>query len=86
VSWRSIQKRYAKRFCTDHLTDEQHFRLLVTLIDRVPMDDKILWMIGDGPLSKALGSAECREQIEALRDTNPKVAQAIRLVEEDSAS
>lgn len=71
---------------TDHLTDEQHFRLLLALIDRVPMDDKILWMIGDGPLSNAWESTEYRLQIEALEETNPKVARAIRLVEEDSAS
>lgn len=71
---------------TDHLTDEQHFRLLLALIDRVPMDDKILWMIGDGPLSNAWMSTEYRAQIEALEQTNPKIARAIRLVEEESAS
>jgi hypothetical protein len=68
---------------TDHLTDEQHFRLLLALVDRVPMDDKVLWMIGDGPISNVWESTAYWAQIEALKETNPKIARAIRLVEED---
>jgi hypothetical protein len=78
--WDALWQHDYSSHRTDHLTDEQHFRLVVALIDRVPMDDKILWMIGDGPLSSASESAAYRQQIETLEKTNAKIARAIRLV------
>jgi phosphoglycolate phosphatase-like HAD superfamily hydrolase len=69
----------------DHLTDEQHFRILLALIERVPMDDKILWMIGDGPLNHARESPEYRRQVETLEQTDQKIARAIQLDRERSS-
>lgn len=63
----------------DHLTNEQHFRILIALIERLPPDDKILWMIGNGPLRHAGQSPPYRRELEKLRKTNPKIARAIQL-------
>jgi hypothetical protein len=66
----------------DHLTDEQAFRLLLELLERVPLDDKILWMIGDGPLSHARGVPEYRKRIDELARSEPKIARALELDDE----
>ncbi len=60
----------------DHLTDEAHFRLLLKLIEKVPLNDNILFMIGDGPLSHAAGKRKYRDRIVELQTTNPKVERA----------
>jgi hypothetical protein len=76
----------------DHLPNDAAFRMLLAVIERVPMDDKILWMIGDGPLYKARQDeddvppwskggidVEYRRRVEQLSLTEPKVARAIEL-------
>ena len=60
----------------DHLTDEAHFRMLLKLIEKVPLNDNILFMIGDGPLSHAAGRRKYRDRIAELQTTNPKVDRA----------
>jgi hypothetical protein len=60
----------------DHLTDEAHFRMLLKLIEKVPLNDNILFMIGDGPLSHAAGKRKYRDRIVELQTTNPKVERA----------
>jgi hypothetical protein len=62
---------------TDHFTDEEHFRVLLKLIDRAPLDDTVLFCIGDGPLSHASGGNPARrEKIMQLAAADPKVARA----------
>jgi hypothetical protein len=68
----------------DHLTDEQAFRILLKLVERVPLHDKILWMIGDGPFSHAWSKPGYRKRIEGLVLTEPKIARAVELVEEET--
>jgi hypothetical protein len=74
----------------DHLPNAAAFRMLLAVIERVPMDDEILWMIGDGPLSKALQTGvppwaegdidlEYRRRVEELALVEPKIARAIEL-------
>jgi hypothetical protein len=68
----------------DHLTDEQAFAILLKLIELLPLDDSILWMIGDRPIAHACGhSTEYRRRFEKLAQTEPKIARAIELAEED---
>jgi hypothetical protein len=63
----------------DHLTDEQHFRILIDVIARVPTHDRILWMIGDGPLAHALGDEDYQTRVDRLAATDPKVARILKL-------
>jgi hypothetical protein len=62
-----------------HLANDQHLRILLALIGRLPADDKILWMIGNGPLAHAREDPEYRRQLEALEETNSKIARATQL-------
>jgi hypothetical protein len=80
--WSALWQHYYDS--DDHLTDEEAFRILLAVIERVPMDAKILWMIGDGPLSHAWGKPECRKRIEGLAQTEPKIARAVELDDETS--
>ena len=67
----------------DHLDDESHFRILLKLLDVAPLDDGVLFMIGDGPLSHAAGEPARYAQIRALATKDPKLARAWWLNETD---
>jgi hypothetical protein len=43
------------------------------------MHDRILWMIGDGPLAHALGDEDYRTRVDRLAATDPKVARILKL-------
>jgi hypothetical protein len=62
-----------------YLANEQHFRIFLALVDRLPLDDRVLWMIGNGPLAHARESPDYGQRIEALAETNSKIARAIQL-------
>jgi hypothetical protein len=66
----------------DHLTDEEAFRILLAVIEGVPMDDKILWLIADGPLSHARSSPEYRKRVDELSRTDPKLTRAREIGDE----
>jgi hypothetical protein len=62
---------------SDHFNDDEHFRILLKLIDRAPLDDfTVLFCIGDGPLSHAAADSARRERIMQLAATDPKIARA----------
>jgi hypothetical protein len=80
--WHALFQHYY--WGDDHPTDEQAFAILLKLIELLPLDDSILWMIGDGPIAHACGhSTEYRRRFEKLAQTEPKIARAIELAEED---
>ena len=60
----------------DHFDDEEHFGLLLDLIAVSPMDDSVLFMIGDGPLSHAAANPSLYARIQKLAETDPKIARA----------
>jgi len=60
-----------------------HFRLVTRLIDEAPWDDKVLWMIGNGPLGAAEAALGGADRVRALAASNAKVAHVRHLVEED---
>jgi hypothetical protein len=82
--WRAVSLHSYGR--TDHLTNEQHFRILLALVDRLPPDDKILWMIGNGPLAHAQESLEYRRRIAELETPSTKIARAIELARKNVAT
>jgi hypothetical protein len=59
--------------------------MLLKLIEKVPLNDNILFMIGDGPLSHAAGKRKYRERIEALMEIDERIARAWRLNVTDGA-
>jgi hypothetical protein len=59
-----------------HFADEEHLQLVLKLIERVPFDDEPLFLIGDGPLSHAAGTAAQSALIRKLAESDPKVARA----------
>ena len=61
------------------LPNESAFRILLAIIERVPMDDKILSMIGDIPLSNALTHPDYRARLAELATTEPKIPRAREL-------
>ena len=59
----------------DSFDDEEHFQLLVAVLERIPVDnDYALFVLGDGPLSHA--SAVFHDRIQELAKTHPQVARA----------
>jgi hypothetical protein len=56
--------------------DDEHFALVIKLLDRAPMDDDILFLMGDGPLSHAAAIPSRYERIQELAKTHPQVARA----------
>jgi hypothetical protein len=67
----------------DQLEAEDHVRLVEKLIERVPWDDQMLWMIGDGPLSTVADEPANLEIIESSAAIRDKVARIWKLVEVD---
>jgi hypothetical protein len=65
------------------LEDEEHFRLVLELVERAPRDDRVLWMIGDGPLAHAVSDEARFAELKRLMEANPKLARAWRLNEVD---
>jgi hypothetical protein len=63
------------------LEPADHFRILSSLIDRVPWDDDILWMIGDGPLSSLASDPKWLCTIDTLGQEQPKIQRIWHLVE-----
>ena len=63
--------------------DEEHFRLVLELIERAPWDNDVLWMIGDGPLAHAAADEARFDELNELMKTNPKLALIWRLMEVD---
>jgi hypothetical protein len=60
----------------DHFDDEEHFGLLLDVLARAPMDDAVLFPIGDGPLSHAAAAPTRYAEIQKLAETDPKIARA----------
>jgi hypothetical protein len=67
----------------DQLEAEDHLRLLEKLIERVPWDDQMLWMIGDGPLSTLADEPANLKILESSAAIREKVARIWKLVEMD---
>jgi hypothetical protein len=62
---------------------DDHFRILLRLIDQAPMVDSVLFMIGDGPLAHAAAVPGRFELIMRLAKDEPKIARAWWLNETD---
>jgi len=67
---------------TDFDADE-HFNLLLQLLQRAPLDDTVLFMIGDGPLAHSASVPEHFARIQELSKTDSKIARAWWLNETD---
>jgi hypothetical protein len=67
----------------EDLEDEEHFGLVLELVERAPTDDGVLWMIGDGPLAHAVADEARFAEMKRLMEGNPKLARAWRLNEVD---
>lgn len=67
----------------DQLDDESHFEAVVELIRRVPWDDRVFWMIGDGPLSTIASKASWLAKLDEQHDLRPKLERIWELVEAD---
>ena len=52
------------------------------LVSRVPLDDDMLWLIGDGPLSELQMQRGGSKRIEELAQSNEKLARILHLVRE----
>jgi hypothetical protein len=61
------------------LLPEEHYRILITLVERVPWDDWKLWMIGDGPLAIAEMDSGLMRRLKALELTDQKLARIRQL-------
>jgi hypothetical protein len=63
--------------------DGEHFRLVLKLIEIAPLDDTVLFLIGDGPLAHSAAVPEHLARIQELAKTDPKIARAWWLNETD---
>lgn len=63
--------------------DGEHFRLVLKLIEAAPLDDTILFLIGDGPLAHSAAVPEHLARIQELAKSDPKIARAWWLNETD---
>jgi hypothetical protein len=61
--------------------DEEHWNIVMALIDRVPDDDDALWLVGDGPLSELEMRPGMVERLHELATSHPKLARIRHLVE-----
>ncbi|HZP72059.1 MAG TPA: hypothetical protein VFA97_01650 [Gaiellaceae bacterium] len=62
---------------------EEHFDLVLKLLDRAPLDDTVLFLIGDGPLAHTAAIPSHFARIQELAKTDPKIARAWWLNETD---
>ena len=65
-----------------HLSEEDHWRLVLDLIDRVPDDDDMLWQIADGPVAELEMLPHGVERLKDLARSNEKLARVLRLAQE----
>jgi hypothetical protein len=63
--------------------DDEHFRLVLELVERAPLNNDVLWMIGDGPLAHAVPTEAHLANLRSLMETNEKLALTWRLNEVD---
>jgi hypothetical protein len=63
--------------------DDEHFRLVLELVERAPTDDTVLWMIGDGPLAHAVADEARFAEMKRLMEGNRKLFRTWRLNEVD---
>jgi len=63
-----------------HLSDEDRWRLVMELVDQIPADEDMLWLVGDGPLSELQMQPGGQRRIEELAKTNSRLAHILQLV------
>ncbi len=81
----SIQHRWGWEILWDddeYFGDDEHLRIVLDLIDKVPDDDDQLWMIGDGPLGELEMRPGMVKRLTEIEASNPKLAKIKRLVRE----
>lgn len=81
-AWSALFLHVPESAAADFEGDE-HFRLVLELIERAPADDTVLWMIGDGPLAHAVADEARFAEMKKLMRGNPKLVRAWRLNEVD---
>jgi hypothetical protein len=62
------------------LEPEDHFRLVMELVERLPQDDALDAMVADGPLRSLTEDPEARARLLARAEKDPKLARLLALM------
>jgi hypothetical protein len=70
----------------DQFGGDDQLRLLLKVIDEIPWDEDIMWMIADGPFASAAADQARIREMRRRAESTPKLARIIEIAEEDAGS